>query len=119
MLNTPNSPTSLAQPTSCAPHFRPARAIRGHKFVHPPEVVGVLQERGALPMTIVILCLFVVMGLVQVIRPQLLWKMNRPLQAPFVKNYDATEPTSAGYAMTRAVGAVFLVIAVVMLVNAL
>ncbi|MFJ8871757.1 DUF6199 family natural product biosynthesis protein, partial [Streptomyces sp. NPDC102473] len=52
---------------------------------------GGLQERGALPMTIVILCLFVMMGLVQVIRPQLLWKMNRPLQAPFVKNYDATE----------------------------
>ncbi|MFE9011146.1 DUF6199 family natural product biosynthesis protein [Streptomyces cyaneofuscatus] len=66
-----------------------------------------------------ILCLFVVMALIQVVRPQLLWKINRPLQKPFVKDYDATEPTDAGYMMSRAVGAVVLVASVTMLINTL
>ncbi|MEU2563332.1 DUF6199 family natural product biosynthesis protein [Streptomyces longispororuber] len=67
-------------------------------------------------MSVVLLCLFIVMALVQVVRPQLLWKVNRPLQAPFVKDYDATEPTKAGYAMTRGIGVVVLVMAIGMLV---
>ncbi|WP_219819121.1 DUF6199 family natural product biosynthesis protein, partial [Streptomyces sp. SM9] len=52
-------------------------------------------------MYVVLLSLFVAMALVQVVRPQLLWRLNRPLQKPFVKDYDATEPTRAGYTMTR------------------
>ncbi|MFJ8827517.1 DUF6199 family natural product biosynthesis protein [Streptomyces sp. NPDC102467] len=59
-------------------------------------------------MIYVLLCLFAVMGLIQVIKPQLLWKANRPLQRPFVRDYDATEPTKAGYTMTRIVGVIFL-----------
>ncbi|MGW2208271.1 DUF6199 family natural product biosynthesis protein [Streptomyces sp. NPDC001781] len=68
-------------------------------------------------MIVVLLCVFVVVGLIQVIRPQLLWRANRPLQRPFVKDYDATEPTRAGYAMARVVGGVFLIVAVWMLVQ--
>ncbi|MFZ4184436.1 DUF6199 family natural product biosynthesis protein [Streptomyces pseudogriseolus] len=34
------------------------------------------------------------MGLVQVIRPQLLWRVNSRLQRGWVKDPDATEPTS-------------------------
>ncbi|MEU4796981.1 DUF6199 family natural product biosynthesis protein [Streptomyces sp. NPDC023327] len=67
-------------------------------------------------MAVAFLCVFIVMAAVQVVKPQLLWRVNRPLQKPFVKDYDATEPTPAGYLMERAVGAVVLVAAVVMLV---
>ncbi|GHE81905.1 hypothetical protein GCM10018785_57450 [Streptomyces longispororuber] len=63
-------------------------------------------------MHVVLLCLFIVLALVQVVRPQLLWKLNRPLQAPFVKDYGATEPTRAGYAVTRGVGVVVLLAAI-------
>ncbi|WP_327722792.1 DUF6199 family natural product biosynthesis protein [Streptomyces sp. NBC_00490] len=66
---------------------------------------------------VVVLCFFIVMGLVQVFRPQLLWKANRPLQRPFVKDYDATEPTKAGYTMSRIVGVLFLAMATWMLVT--
>ncbi|MFF3646510.1 DUF6199 family natural product biosynthesis protein [Streptomyces sp. NPDC002564] len=68
-------------------------------------------------MIVVLLCLFALMGLVQVIKPQLLWRMNRPLQRPFVRDYDATEPTKAGYTMTRVVGVVFLVAVAWMLIT--
>ncbi|MFJ8199998.1 DUF6199 family natural product biosynthesis protein [Streptomyces sp. NPDC096152] len=68
-------------------------------------------------MIVVLLCVFMVVGLIQVIKPQLLWRVNRPLQRPFVKDYDATEPTRAGYAMTRVVGGIFLIVAVWMLVR--
>ncbi|KAF0793271.1 DUF6199 family natural product biosynthesis protein [Streptomyces albidoflavus] len=66
-----------------------------------------------------LLSLFVAMALVQVVRPQLLWRLNRPLQKPFVKDYDATEPTRAGYTMTRVVGVVVLIAAVTMLITSL
>ncbi|GHD49856.1 DUF6199 family natural product biosynthesis protein [Streptomyces galbus] len=68
-------------------------------------------------MVVVLLCVFIVMGLVQVVRPQLLWKANRPLQRPFVKNYDATEPTKAGYTVARVGGVIFLCAATWMLVR--
>jgi hypothetical protein len=68
-------------------------------------------------MVVVLLCVFIVMGLVQVFRPQLLWKVNRPLQRPFVKDYDATEPTKAGYTVARVGGVVFLVVATWMLIR--
>lgn len=68
-------------------------------------------------MYVVLLSLFVAMALVQVVRPQLLWRLNRPLQKPFVKDYDATEPTRAGYTMTRVVGVVVLIAAVTMLIT--
>ncbi|MGV9282962.1 DUF6199 family natural product biosynthesis protein [Streptomyces sp. NPDC003730] len=67
-------------------------------------------------MSVVILCLFIVMAMVQVVRPQLLWRLNRPLQKPFVKDYDASEPSPAGYTMQRVVGGVVLVAAITMLV---
>ncbi|MBF4134804.1 hypothetical protein CLM85_22635 [Streptomyces albidoflavus] len=70
-------------------------------------------------MYVVLLSLFVAMALVQVVRPQLLWRLNRPLQKPFVKDYDATEPTRAGYTMTRVVGVVVLIAAVAMLITSL
>ncbi|MGW7266965.1 DUF6199 family natural product biosynthesis protein [Streptomyces sp. NPDC054842] len=68
-------------------------------------------------MVTVILCVFLVVGLVQVVRPRLLWKANRPLQRPFVRDYDATEPTRKGYLMMRVSGAVFLAAATWMLVQ--
>ncbi|MBM7171690.1 hypothetical protein JQK87_25460 [Streptomyces sp. G44] len=67
-------------------------------------------------MVVVFLCLFIVMAAVQVAKPQLLWRMNRPLQKPFVKDYDATEPNRAGYMIERVAGAAVLAGAVVMLV---
>ncbi|MFF5692498.1 DUF6199 family natural product biosynthesis protein [Streptomyces albidoflavus] len=70
-------------------------------------------------MYVVLLSLFVAMALVQVVRPQLLWRLNRPLQKPFVKDYDATEPIRAGYTMTRVVGVVVLIAAVTMLITSL
>ncbi|CAL9341274.1 hypothetical protein SUDANB2_00273 [Streptomyces sp. enrichment culture] len=74
---------------------------------------------GSSPALIPILCVFLVMGLVQVIRPQLLWRLNSRLQRGWVKNPAATEPTAKGYAMQRVVGVLFLAMAVWMLVRAM
>ncbi|WP_327292948.1 DUF6199 family natural product biosynthesis protein [Streptomyces sp. NBC_01198] len=68
-------------------------------------------------MFIAVMCLFLAVGLVQVVRPQLLWGMNRHLQRGWVKDPDATEPTRRGYAFQRAFGLVFLVVAVWILVT--
>ncbi|MEW2521483.1 DUF6199 family natural product biosynthesis protein [Actinacidiphila alni] len=53
---------------------------------------------------IVVLCLTLAMGLVQVVRPQLLRQMNRRLRRGRVKDPDGTEPTrKAGHRhLTRA-----------------
>jgi hypothetical protein len=80
-----------------------------HRYEH-------FRTEGVPFMSVVFLCLFIVMALVQVVRPQLLWKMNRPLQKPFVKDYDASEPSRAGYGMQRAVGGLVLIAAIAMLV---
>ncbi|MFF4402436.1 DUF6199 family natural product biosynthesis protein [Streptomyces sp. NPDC001480] len=71
----------------------------------------------ASPALIPVLCLFLIMGLVQVIRPQLLWRLNSRLQRGWVKDPDAAEPTGKGYAMQRVTGVVFLAVAVWMLVQ--
>ncbi|NEA45844.1 DUF6199 family natural product biosynthesis protein [Streptomyces sp. SID10815] len=68
------------------------------------------------PVLIPILCLLLVIGLVQVIRPQLLWRLNSRLQRGWVKNPEATEPTRKGYAVQRVSGVLFLAGAVWMLV---
>ncbi|MYS95741.1 hypothetical protein GTY58_00005 [Streptomyces sp. SID5469] len=62
------------------------------------------------------LCALLIMGFIQVTRPQLLWKANRNLQRGWVKDPDATEPTSKGYAMQRVTGVLFLAIATWILV---
>ncbi|MET7638155.1 DUF6199 family natural product biosynthesis protein [Streptomyces sp. NPDC005438] len=67
------------------------------------------------PVLLALLCVFLVVGLIQVIRPQLLWRLNRRLQRGWVKDPDATEPTRKAYAMQRATGVVFLAVVVWML----
>ncbi|MFD9595061.1 DUF6199 family natural product biosynthesis protein [Kitasatospora sp. NPDC059973] len=68
-------------------------------------------------MFIMVACAVFAMGLLQVLRPQLLWGMNRRLQRGWVKDPDAGEPTPRGYLMQRVVGIAFLAIAVWMLVS--
>lgn len=63
-------------------------------------------------MFIAAMCLVFAMGLVQIIRPQLLWAVNRRLQRGWVRDPDATEPTRRGYTRQRVVGVLFLVFAV-------
>lgn len=74
-------------------------------------------DSGTSPALILFLCLFLIMGLVQVIRPQLLWRVNSRLQRGWVKDPDATEPTSKGYAMQRATGMLFLAATTWMLIQ--
>ncbi|MFJ8195129.1 DUF6199 family natural product biosynthesis protein [Streptomyces sp. NPDC096094] len=74
---------------------------------------------GGSPVFVLVLCFFLVMGAIQVVRPQLLWKANARLQKGWVKNPQATEPTSKGYAMNRAVGVIFLGLVIWMLVQQL
>lgn len=76
-------------------------------------------DGGAGAGTWVIMALLLVMGLTQVIRPQLLWQLNRRLQKGYVKDVDATEPTGKGYALQRVVGVGFLVMLGVMFFTAL
>ncbi|WP_223828639.1 DUF6199 family natural product biosynthesis protein [Streptomyces venezuelae] len=79
---------------------------------------GVVQAASdGNPAVVPLLCLFMIMGLVQVVRPQLLWKVNKNLQRGWVKDPDATEPTAKGYAMERAIGVIFLAGVVWMLVT--
>ncbi|MFF1544398.1 DUF6199 family natural product biosynthesis protein [Streptomyces sp. NPDC058291] len=72
---------------------------------------------GGSAVLIPVMCAMLIMGLVQVIRPQLLWKVNRNLQRGWVKDPDATEPTGKGYAMQRVTGVLFLAVATWMLVQ--
>ncbi|MFF9155234.1 DUF6199 family natural product biosynthesis protein [Streptomyces sp. NPDC014846] len=69
------------------------------------------------PVFIVFMCLFLIMGLIQVIRPQLLWRINSRMQRGWVKNPEGTEPTGKGYAMQRVTGVIFMVFATWMLVQ--
>lgn len=73
-------------------------------------------DGGTSPFIFVIIGLMFVMALVQTLRPQLLWRANRPFQKPFVKDYDATEPSAKGYAVQRMSGVVVMVALVVILV---
>ncbi|MFI8086597.1 DUF6199 family natural product biosynthesis protein [Kitasatospora sp. NPDC086009] len=69
-------------------------------------------------MFIVVACLVFAMGLVQVLRPQLMWGgVNRRLQQGWVKDPDGAEPTRRGYTMQRVVGIVFLAVAVWILIS--
>ncbi|MEV8465106.1 DUF6199 family natural product biosynthesis protein [Streptomyces griseosporeus] len=72
---------------------------------------------GPNPALIAFLCLFLIMGLVQVIRPQLLWRVNSRMQRGWVKDPEGTEPTGKGYAMQRVTGVIFLAVATWMLVQ--
>ncbi|MGW4951260.1 DUF6199 family natural product biosynthesis protein [Streptomyces parvulus] len=72
---------------------------------------------GGSPVFILVLCFFLVMGVIQVVRPQLLWRANARLQRGWVRSPEATEPTSKGYAMNRVVGVVFLGFVMWMLVQ--
>ena len=69
------------------------------------------------PVLIAFLCLFLIMGLVQVIRPQLIWRLNSRMQRGWVKNPEGTEPTGKGYAMQRVTGVLFLAVATWMLIQ--
>ncbi|MFJ6697190.1 DUF6199 family natural product biosynthesis protein [Streptomyces sp. NPDC091272] len=73
------------------------------------DVVVAAKDGSAGPMFWVILSIMLVMGLVQVIRPQLVWRMNRTLRRPFVRDVDASEPSGKGYLLYRVTGVVFLV----------
>ncbi|MFF2203552.1 DUF6199 family natural product biosynthesis protein [Streptomyces sp. NPDC058145] len=69
------------------------------------------------PALVPVLCFLFAMGLVQVVRPQLLWRLNSRLQRGWVKNPAATEPTGKGYAMQRVTGVLFLAVATWILVR--
>ncbi|MGV2916191.1 DUF6199 family natural product biosynthesis protein [Streptomyces alfalfae] len=86
---------------------------------HDAVVQAATDRDGGSPLSVLILCLLLVAGVVQVVRPQLLWKANARLQRGWVKNPEATEPTSKGYAMNRAVGVIFLGLALWMLIQQL
>ncbi|MFF8868143.1 DUF6199 family natural product biosynthesis protein [Streptomyces sp. NPDC015139] len=69
------------------------------------------------PVLISFLCLFLIMGLVQVIRPQLIWRLNSRMQRGWVKDPEGTEPTGKGSAMQRVTGVLFLAVATWMLIQ--
>ncbi|MFJ9043297.1 DUF6199 family natural product biosynthesis protein [Streptomyces sp. NPDC102347] len=84
---------------------------------HGAIVQAVSESDGGSPVFVLLLCFFLVMGVVQVVRPQLLWKASSRLQRGWVRNPEATEPTSKGYAMNRVVGVIFLGFVMWMLVQ--
>ncbi|MFC7994513.1 DUF6199 family natural product biosynthesis protein [Streptomyces rochei] len=86
---------------------------------HDAVVQAATDSDSGSPVLVLVLCLFLVMGAIQVVRPQLLWKANARLQKGWVKNPQATEPTSKGYAMNRAVGVVVLGLVIWMLIQQL
>ncbi|GGW55576.1 hypothetical protein GCM10010503_35820 [Streptomyces lucensis JCM 4490] len=71
------------------------------------------------PALVLTLCLFLILGLVQVFRPQSLWRLNSRMQRGWVKNPEGTEPTRKGYAVGRVTGALFLAFATWMLIRQL
>ncbi|MFF5158545.1 DUF6199 family natural product biosynthesis protein [Streptomyces sp. NPDC000348] len=84
---------------------------------HDVTVQASSEDSGTSPVLVLSLCLFLIMGLVQVVRPQLLWRVNSRLQRGWVREPDATEPTSKGYAVRRVTGVLFLAVAAWMLVR--
>lgn len=73
------------------------------------------EDGGGGPVFMAVLCFFLLMGLVQVVRPQLLWQLNSRLQRGWVGDPEATEPTRKGYMMYRVTGVLFLAFAAWML----
>ncbi|MEU9592329.1 DUF6199 family natural product biosynthesis protein [Streptomyces sp. NPDC048193] len=86
-------------------------------MMHDVVVRAASDSDGGSPVFVLILCFFLIVGVVQVVRPQLLWKANSRLQRGWVKNPGATEPTGKGYAMNRAVGVIFLGLVIWMLIQ--
>ncbi|MFC8224965.1 DUF6199 family natural product biosynthesis protein [Streptomyces sp. NPDC057287] len=83
----------------------------------PYAMVQAASDSSGGPVLVLMLSLFLLMGLVQVIRPQLLWQLNRRLQRGWVKDPDAAEPTGKGYALQRVTGVIFLAVATWMMVR--
>ncbi|MGW7277455.1 DUF6199 family natural product biosynthesis protein [Streptomyces sp. NPDC054844] len=86
---------------------------------HGAVVQAATDSDGGSPVFVVVLCFFLAMGVIQVVRPQVLWKVNARLRRGWVRNPDASDPTSKGYAMNRAVGVIFLGVVMWMLVQRL
>ncbi|MFJ7147062.1 DUF6199 family natural product biosynthesis protein [Streptomyces sp. NPDC100445] len=84
---------------------------------HSALVRAASESGGSRPFLILFLCLFLITGLVQVVRPRLLWRLNSRLQRGWVKDPAGTEPTRRGYAMSRVSGLLFLAVATWMLVQ--
>ncbi|MFI8252029.1 DUF6199 family natural product biosynthesis protein [Streptomyces filamentosus] len=84
-----------------------------------PDTLTQTASGTSSALLIPLLCLFLVLGLLQVVRPQLLWRANARLQKGWVKDPGATEPTGKGYAVQRITGVIFLAAATWMLVRAL
>ncbi|CAL9641842.1 DUF6199 family natural product biosynthesis protein [Streptomyces sp. enrichment culture] len=96
-----------------------AQRVRGNRTLmsHDVMVQAASNGDGGSPVVVLLLCFFLIMGVVQVVRPQLLWKANSRLQQGWVRNPEATEPTGKGYAMNRMVGVIFLGFVIWMLVQ--
>jgi hypothetical protein len=75
------------------------------------------EDSDTSPVLVLFLCLFLIMGLIQVVRPQLFWRVNGRLRRGWVKGPDATESTSKGYAVQRVTGVLFLAVSTRMLVQ--
>ncbi|MGA5318753.1 DUF6199 family natural product biosynthesis protein [Streptomyces pseudogriseolus] len=84
---------------------------------HDATVQAASDSDGGSPVFVLLLCFFLIMGAIQVVRPQLLWKANSRLQRGWVRNPEATEPTRKGYTMNRVVGVIFLGFVIWMLVQ--
>jgi threonine/homoserine/homoserine lactone efflux protein len=65
-------------------------------MIHGAVMKAASDSDGGSPVFVLVLCFFLIMGVVQVVRPQLLWKANSRLQRGWVKD------------MNRVVGVIFL-----------
>ncbi|MEY7978685.1 DUF6199 family natural product biosynthesis protein [Streptomyces pilosus] len=81
------------------------------------DAMTLASSDGGSPALVPIMSVLMIMGLVQVVRPQLIWRLNTRLQRGWVKNPEATEPTRRGYTMQRVSGVLFLAVATWILVR--
>ncbi|MFD4753877.1 MULTISPECIES: DUF6199 family natural product biosynthesis protein [unclassified Streptomyces] len=71
------------------------------------------------PFFFVVLAIIFALSVTQLVSPRLFWRLNRPFQRPFVKDYDATEPSTKGYAVMRLTAGIVAAACLVFLVTAL
>ncbi|MFJ4435294.1 DUF6199 family natural product biosynthesis protein [Streptomyces sp. NPDC088923] len=83
------------------------------------HVLPLAEAHHPSPLSFVFLAIIFTLSVTQLLNPRLFWRANRPFQRPFVKDYDATEPSAKGYAAMRLTAGIVAAACVVFLVTAL
>ncbi|WP_411093663.1 DUF6199 family natural product biosynthesis protein [Streptomyces sp. 049-1] len=68
---------------------------------------------------LVLAILLALVGLILVVKPAALRKVNRPIMSPFMNNYEAPQPSALGFVMGRLFGLGLLALSIFVVIKTL